>query len=318
MPAAESRSIRPIAEQTDSRPPPDAYVAQRAAAEWSVLSLDELRTCGLSPDQVTHRLKKGWLHRVYPAVYAVGHPSLSMQGRLLAAVKSIGRGAVLSHFSAAALWGFVEWDDRHPEMTVPRTRAECRSGIRVHRTSVLDPCDVTRREGIPVTSAARTLVDLAAVVNYRLLRRAVRQAQSLRLVNVPQLVSTLRRLGARRGARNLNRILATGPAPTRTELEDMVFDLILDSGLTRPDVNKPLLLAGRRLIPDFRWPEQQSWWRPTVERGTTTRSPAKTTPSARPCWRRTASESCGSRGPRRSPVGRNRCAHPRCGRAPSR
>jgi len=222
-----------------------------------VLSLDELRTCGLSPDQVTHRLKKGWLHRVYPAVYAVGHPSLSMQGRLLAAVKSIGRGAVLSHFSAAALWGFVEWDDRHPEVTVPRTRAECRSGIRVHRTSVLDPCDVTRREGIPVTSAARTLVDLAAVVNYRLLRRAVRQAQSLRLVNVPQLVSTLRRLGARRDARNLNRILATGPAPTRTELEDMVFDLILDSGLTRPDVNKPLLLAGRRLIPDFRWPEQQ-------------------------------------------------------------
>ena len=115
----------------------------------------------------------------------------------------------------------------------------------------------SRHDGIPVTSAARTLVDLAAVTNYRLLRRAVRHAQSLRRVSVPQLVATIRRLGPRRGARNLNRILATGPAPTRTELEDVVFDLILDGGLARPDVNKPLVLAGRRLIPDFRWPEQQ-------------------------------------------------------------
>jgi hypothetical protein len=222
-----------------------------------VLSLDELRACGLSPDQVTHRLRKGWLHRVYSAVYAVGHPALSMQGRLLAAVKSIGKDAVLSHFSAAALWGFVEWDDRHPEVTVPRTGAESRSGIRVHRSSVLEPCDLTRHEGIPVTAPARTLVDLAAVVNHRLLRRAVRQAQSLRRVSVPGLVATIRRLGPRRGARNLNRILANGPAPTRTELEDVVLNLILDTGLAPPDVNKPLRLASGRVIPDFRWPKHR-------------------------------------------------------------
>jgi predicted transcriptional regulator of viral defense system len=209
----ERRSIRPMAEQVDSRPPPDACVAQRAAAEWSVLSLDELRTCGLSPDQVTHRLRKGWLHRVYPAVYTVGHPGLSMQGRLLAAVKCIGQGAVLSHFSAAALWGFVDWDNRYPEVVIPRSGASSHNGIRVHRTSSLEPRDIARHEGIPVTAPARTLVDLAAVVNYRLLRRAVRQAQSLRRVNVPQLVSTLRRLGPRRGVRNLNTILATGPHP---------------------------------------------------------------------------------------------------------
>jgi hypothetical protein len=246
-----------MAEQIDSRPPPDACVAQRAAAEWSVLSLDELRECGLSPDQVTHRLRKGWLHRVYPGVYAVGHPALSMQGKLLAAVKSIGRGAVLSHFSAAALWEFVDWDNRYPEVVVPRGGGSSHNGIRVHRSSVLEPRDVTRYEGIPVTSPARTLVDLAAVANYHLLRRAVRQAQSLHRVSVPQLVATIRRLGPRRGLANLNRILATGPAPTRTILEDVVLDLILDGGLAPPDVNRPLLLVGRRVVPDFRWPEQQ-------------------------------------------------------------
>jgi hypothetical protein len=74
---------------------------------------------------------------------------------------------------------------------------------------------------------------------------------------VPGLVVTIRRLGPRRGTACLNRILATGPAPTRSELEDVVLDLILDGGLARPDVNEPLLLAGRRVVPDFRWPEQE-------------------------------------------------------------
>jgi hypothetical protein len=127
----------------------------------------------------------------------------------------------------------------------------------VHCTSVLEPQDVMRHQGIPVTSPARTLVDLAAVVPYKLLRRAVRQAQSLQRVNVPQLVATIRRLGPRRGVANLNGILATGPAPTRSVLEDVVLDLILAAGLARPEVNKPLLLARRRVIPDFRWPEQR-------------------------------------------------------------
>jgi len=62
------------------------------------------------PNQVMTRLRKGWLHRLYPGVYAVGHPHVSMQGRLLAAAKSIGTGAVLSHFSGAAAWDFVKWD----------------------------------------------------------------------------------------------------------------------------------------------------------------------------------------------------------------
>jgi hypothetical protein len=100
-------------------------------------------------------------------------------------------------------------------------------------------------------------VDLAGALGYRPLRRAVRQAQSLRHVQLPQLTEALARLGPRRGSRNLRMILATGPAPTRSELEDVVLDLILGGGLEHPDVNVPLALAGRRVIPDFRWARQK-------------------------------------------------------------
>jgi hypothetical protein len=247
------RVSRPIANKVDERP--DMLVARHASRQWSVLTLDELLECGLTRDQVVIRVRSGWLHRIHRRVYAVGHPALPMQGKFMAAVKSIGGDSVLSHFSAAALWGFVDWDGRHPDVTVPRTGIQRRGGIRVHCTSVLEPRDVTRHEGIQVTSPARTLIDLAAIGNYHLLRRAVRRAQSLRWVSVPELVAVVRRLGPRKGTRNLNRILATGPAPTRSVLEDVVFDLILDGGLLRPDVNKSLLLAGRRVVPDFRWPD---------------------------------------------------------------
>jgi hypothetical protein len=127
----------------------------------------------------------------------------------------------------------------------------------VHRTQTLDPQDVARHRGIPITSPARTLIDLAGSLDYRRLRRAVRHAQSFRHVEPRQLTEALTRLGPRRGSRNLRRILATGPAPTRSELEDVVLDLILGGGLEHPDVNVPLVVAGRRVVPDFRWLSQR-------------------------------------------------------------
>jgi len=222
-----------------------------------VLSLGELSACGLSRDAIGVRVRNGWLHRMHRAVYAVGHPNPPLEGQLLAAVKACGTGAVLSHFAAAALWGFVPWDERHPQVTVVGSATRVVPGIRVHRTQLLTVADVARHRGIPITSPGRTLLDLASVCDPRLLRRAVRQAQALQRVNVRQLVQMLQRLRGRRGARNLAAIVATGPAPTRSELEDAVLDLMLSGGLAHPDVNVPLLLSGRRVIPDFRWPEHR-------------------------------------------------------------
>ena len=72
-----------------------------------------------------------------------------------------------------------------------------------------------------------------------------------------QLTEVLQRLRGRRGARELAAIVATGSAPTRSELEDAVLDLMLRNGLSHPDVNLALVLSGRRVIPDFRWREQR-------------------------------------------------------------
>lgn len=241
--------------QVDSRP--DVEVARRAGGQWGVLSARELRECGLSKKAVARRVRDGWLHPLYRGVYAVGHPNPPLEGRFLAAVKACGAGAVLSHFAAGAHLGLVRWDDRQPEVTVIGTGARVHSGIRVHRTVFLDAADITRYEGMPVTSPARTLVDLASFLDQRRLRRAVRQAQSLRLVELRQLAEALGRLGPRRGVTKLAQIVATGPAPTRSELEDVVLDLMLAGGLGHPDVNVPLVLDGREVIPDFRWPGQQ-------------------------------------------------------------
>jgi hypothetical protein len=238
------------------QPRPDARATERAADEWGVLSLDELRACGLSRRQVGLRVQTGWLHPLYRGVYAVGHARVPLHGRFLGAVKSIGKDAVLSHFGAAALWGFVEWDGRCPEVTVLRSGIARRPGIRVHCSAVLERRDVMRHEGIPVTSPPRTLIDLAAVVNEKMVRTAVRRALGLRRISIRQLVAAKRRLGPRRGSATLDRVLMSA-APTRTELEDVVLDLIVDAGFARPDVNKPLLLADRRVIPGFRWPDQR-------------------------------------------------------------
>jgi hypothetical protein len=222
-----------------------------------VLSIAELRECGLPKQAVAVRVRNGWLHPLYRGVYAVGHSNPPLEGCFIAAVKACGEGAVLSHFSAAALHGFVQWDDRYPEVTVAGSTTRRHRQLRVHRTAALSAPDVSRHRGIPITSPARTLADLATVLDYRSLRRAVRQAQSLRRVQLRDLVDVVGRLGHRRGVSNLKRILATGPAPTRSELEDIVLDLILKAGFRRPDINAPLRIKGRRVVPDFRWPERR-------------------------------------------------------------
>ena len=158
---------------------PDLCVSGLAARQWGVLSLAELAKCGLSPSSVRVRVRKGWLHRLHRGVYAVGHPNPGVEGRFLAAVKACGPTARLSHYSAGSLFGFVEWDDRRPEVTVIGTAPRSHTRVCVHRTGVLDVRDVARHKGIPVTSPARTLIDLASQLSYHALLRAVRKAQAL-------------------------------------------------------------------------------------------------------------------------------------------
>jgi predicted transcriptional regulator of viral defense system len=145
-------------------------VARLAGEQWGVLSLGELRMCGMTREAVNVRVRNGRFHPLHRGVYAVGHPRITLEGRFLAAVKACGPTAVLSHFSAAALYELLRWDDRYPEVTTTAQRTH--HGIRVHRSSTLHAEDITRYKGIPVTTPARTAVDLAATPEQRLVLEA--------------------------------------------------------------------------------------------------------------------------------------------------
>lgn len=185
-------------------------------------------------------------------MYAVGHPGVSPSGRFLAAVLACGDTAALSHWSAAAVDGYAAPADRRPEVTVVgSTRSH--PNIRVHRTRSLDPRDVRYNLTIPRTSPARTLLDLADELSVTGLRRAVRQAQAMKLVSVREIADVLTRANGRRGARRLAALVVDGPAPTRSVLEDVVLDVIDRAGLQRPQINVRL----GRVYPDLRWPDQR-------------------------------------------------------------
>lgn len=217
-------------------------VAERAAWQWGVVDLNDLRECGLSDREIEGRVKAGLLYRVYRGVYAVGHPRLSLEGRFLAGVKACGAGAVLSHYCAAVLWGLRPWIQRFPDVTSPGQRRT--KGINHHRS---DRIEATVHKGIPVVTPARAIFDISPVVPIDSLRGAVNHALGLELVTHLDL---MRHDG--RGAKNLRAALATA-APTRSENENLVLQLIHEAGLPRPKVNAPL--PGTTYIPDFLWPE---------------------------------------------------------------
>jgi very-short-patch-repair endonuclease len=228
-------------------------VADLAAAQHGVLTVDELRACGLTTKQIRGRVAAGHLHRVHQGVYAVGHAGITPEGRFLAAVKACGPGAVLSHASAAMLYGLLSLDDRRPEVTISRRRAP--RGVTAHHARNLHPDDTWRHRGIPATSAARVALDLAARYDDLPLRRLMSRAKAANLTNHRLLGQQLDRAGGHQGRGRFARVLAADPPPTRSELEDRVHDLLLAAGFRAPDVNRALRLEGRRVVPDFRWPD---------------------------------------------------------------
>src|SRR4051794_24166826 len=131
-----------------------------ARRQHDVLTHAQLLELGFTAHAINHRLRKGRLHRVHRGVYAVGRPQLTREGEWMAAVLSCGPGAVLSHASAAALWGIRNREGRQIEVSVPASRAPCRRGIRVHRRAALIADDVTKHHAILVTSPVCTLIDV--------------------------------------------------------------------------------------------------------------------------------------------------------------
>jgi hypothetical protein len=213
----------------------DQRVAELAGKRWGVLAIEELRACGLTDRTVLTRVRRGQLHRLYPRVYSVGHANPPWEAWMLAAVKAAGPDSWLSHVPGAMLVGILEAGiEVTPEVTVLGGSTRVIRGVRVHRTGALAPEDRWTWRGIPVLSPARLLLNLAGRLTGRPLRSAVRRAQGKNLVTVQQIVALLSRVGPLKGSRRLAQVVATGPAPTRSALEDVVLDLLLDAASSTP------------------------------------------------------------------------------------
>jgi predicted transcriptional regulator of viral defense system len=134
-----------------------------AARQNAVITTQQLLESGISAPAITQRVQAGRLFRKHQGVYAVGRPDLSPAGRFHAAVLAIGEDAVLSHRAAAALWGFWDRDIDRVEVTVPR-RVPSRKQIRVYQVSDIPRAARTRWRGVPITTPARIVLDLAATL----------------------------------------------------------------------------------------------------------------------------------------------------------
>lgn len=236
-------------------PPHDPGVAMAGLAgrQHGVVARRQLTELGLSRHGVTRLLERGRLHVVHRGVYAVGHRKLAREGVWLAAVLAAGEGAVLSHRSAAELWRIRETARRRIEVTVPRDVRRPR--LLVYRT-LLAPDEMTAEDGIPVTTPARTLLDLAALLDEHRLARAAERAEALRLTSPTSLAELVGRYPRRTGTPNLKRLIEEHrivPTTTANDLERRFLTFLDANELPRPLVNESL----DPYTPDFRWTEQR-------------------------------------------------------------
>jgi very-short-patch-repair endonuclease/predicted transcriptional regulator of viral defense system len=233
---------------------PDRLVAGIAARQGGVVSFDGLLALGLTPRQIDRRVELGRLHRLHHGVYAVGHRNLGVEGRRWAAVLALGVHAFLSHDSAADAFGMRASASGLIHVTVRgRAGRRPRKEIRVHRPRALPNDEITTLRGLPITTQARTILDLAAAgLRDRPLENVLNAADLVCHLDFAELHRLLARYPRRPGTGSLKAQLARyrGPADTRSKLERLVNELCDDRGLPRPFVNT--VIEGR--VRDFYWP----------------------------------------------------------------
>jgi predicted transcriptional regulator of viral defense system len=233
----------------------DAGIAALAARQHGVVARRQLLSLGLRPSAIDRRLRLGRLHRLRPGVFAVGHPVVNREGRWMAAVLACGSEAVLSHRSAAALWGIRPSSPEKIEVTAS-SKSDSRADIRRHSSSL--PADeVTTRYGIPVTTVPRTIFDLASVAPAEAVESALRESEYLQLHDRLSLPDLLERYPGRRGSRKVRACLARraeAPGRIRSPLEEVFLPFLRQYRLPVPQLNAWVGVEERSFQVDCLWP----------------------------------------------------------------
>jgi very-short-patch-repair endonuclease len=217
---------------------PHRKLAVLAAKQYGVVSHRQLEALGYSIAAIQRAVSAGRLHHVGRGVFAVGHPAVPPHGLALGAVLGAGEGAVLSHESAAWLWGLLPSFARPPHVTLPQ-RGHRKSTAHIHHSTILEANDLAVYEEIPTTAVPRTHLDLAATVNEWLLNNAIERAERRGLLDIAATEDLLERCGRHRGRRKLILALQIYRTPifSRARSERLLLALIQDAGLPVPVFN---------------------------------------------------------------------------------
>jgi predicted transcriptional regulator of viral defense system len=228
----------------------EQLLARLAGDQHGVVSVWQLVGLGFTRRQIERRVEAGRLHRVFRGVYSAGHPARTVEAVEMAAALACGPGAVVSYWTASARWKLLR-PVQALHVSVPGDRRV--PGIQTHFVKQFHPHDKTKRDGIPITSVPRTLLDIAGVADERTLRRAVNQAARSGWLNHRAIQETLHRNPRRQGSKQLRAVIASvNPAArqTRSDLEVAFLKACAKYGVPTPVVNGEVM--GFEV--DFHWP----------------------------------------------------------------
>lgn len=223
---------------TSARRRAEAVTTSLAARQHGIVSRRELLRAGIRAHSVDNLLRSGAIEAVHRGVYRVG-PILATRSREMAALLACGKGSAISHWSAAAIWQLSDRVRAKVEVIMHDVVRSRRPGIVVHRATTLRQDEVTRLEGVAVTTIPRTLLDLASVATQRQLERALAQAEHERALSPEVLGAMLTRHPNHPGRGRLQALLESDmePAFTRSEAEERMLALIRKSKLRAPETN---------------------------------------------------------------------------------
>jgi very-short-patch-repair endonuclease len=229
----------------------ERIIAGIGANQHGVATRGQLLDQGISRREVARRLSTGLLIPMHRGVYRIGHAAQSIEADYIGAVFACGAGARLCGRAAAHLLKLVRGKPPPPEVLCPTQRSV--DGVKTVRTREIDPRDGMIYDRIPVTTVARTLVDLAAALNQEQLARACHEAGVRYRTTPAQVWAVLARRPNSRGAAKLRRVMGGDVRVTLSNLERRFLDLLREHGLPLPQTNRP---AGTKRV-DCRWPEHR-------------------------------------------------------------
>jgi very-short-patch-repair endonuclease len=222
----------------------------------------QARAGGLTARQIRYRVAKGAWVRVHPSVFRdASHPE-TWEGKLVAAALALGEGAVVSHRAAVGVWGLYDYRPFLVELSVPHHNGVRLDGATVHRLSDLRPRDVARKDGIPVTKPARTLLDTAAVARRPFIERCLEEWLADRVVTIAEVRTCIdeHRGRGRRGVGVLRDVLESrvlGDAVADSATEALLAKVLRSNGVELPEHHHEVTPAGADYELDYAYPDHR-------------------------------------------------------------